>query len=136
MCGIAGSHGPLGSDERRRMLERLTHRGPDDEGEITVDGSWPGHKRLSIVDVESGHQPLRREDMRMWLVGNGEGYKHEHVRDELDPDAPYHTKADNEVPLHLLAERGPDALGELEGIFASLAASDAGMFVAARDPVG
>ena len=117
------------------MLGRLEHRGPDDEGEVTVGDNWLGHRRLSIVDVESGHQPLVREDQQLWLVGNGEVYNHEDVRAELG-DAPYRTRSDNEVALHLLAERGPEALGELEGMFAFLAAGSDGSFVAARDPVG
>ncbi len=52
------------------MLDRLEHRGPDDGGEVRVKGSWLGHRRLSIVDVESGRQPLVTEDRELWLVGN------------------------------------------------------------------
>jgi asparagine synthase (glutamine-hydrolysing) len=133
MCGIAAVLGPSGPDERRRLLDRLTHRGPDDEGEIELGHAWLGHRRLSIVDVESGHQPLHAG--RLWLVGNGEVYNHETVRATLT-DAPYLTHSDNEVALHLLAERGPAALGELEGMFAFVAASEDGSFLAARDPVG
>ena len=117
------------------MLARLEHRGPDDEGEISVNGSWLGHRRLSIVDVETGRQPLRTADEALWLVGNGEVYNHEQVREWLT-DGDYSTRSDNEVALHLIRERGPQALGELEGMFAFLAAGDDGTFVAARDPVG
>ncbi len=117
------------------MLDRLVHRGPDDEGEVEVNGSWLGHRRLSIVDVEGGHQPLVSPDRELWLVGNGEVYNHEEVRGEL-ADKPYSTRSDNEVALHLLGELGPGALGRLEGMFAFLAASGDGTFLAARDPVG
>ena len=117
------------------MLARLEHRGPDDEGEVEVNGSWLGHRRLSIVDVATGHQPLMTSDKGLYLVGNGEVYNHEEVREWLT-DGDYSTRSDNEVALHLIRERGPGALGELEGMFAFLAAGDDGTFVAARDPVG
>jgi len=117
------------------MLARMEHRGPDDHGEIHLGGSWLGHRRLSIVDVESGRQPLVTPDGNLWLVGNGEIYNHEEVRSRL-VGAEYSTRSDNEVALQLLAERGPEALGELEGMFALLAAGPDGSFMAARDPVG
>ncbi len=117
------------------MLRRLEHRGPDDEGEVRLERSWLGHRRLSIVDLESGRQPLATPEEELWLVGNGEIYNHEEVRSTLGC-AEYSTRSDNEVALRLLAKRGPGALGELEGMFALLAAGPDGSFVAARDPVG
>ena len=117
------------------MLERLVHRGPDDHGEIRVNGSWLGHRRLSIVDVAGGHQPLVNAAGDVWLVGNGEVYNHEEVRATLAA-SPFTTRSDNEVALHLLDERGPAALTELEGMFAFLVAGADGSFLAARDPVG
>jgi asparagine synthase (glutamine-hydrolysing) len=133
MCGIAAVLGPSGPDERRRLLDRLVHRGPDDEGEKELGHAWLGHRRLSIVDVESGHQPLH--DGEVWLVGNGEVYNHEVVRATL-ADTPFHTTSDNEVALHVIDQRGPRALGELEGMFAFVMAAPDGSFLAARDPVG
>jgi asparagine synthase (glutamine-hydrolysing) len=136
MCGIAGRLGPDDSDENRRLLERLAHRGPDDRGEVRFDGGWLGHTRLAIVDVNGGHQPLRAADGGRWLVGNGEIYNHREVRRGLG-GASYVTASDNEVALRLLERRGPEALGQLEGMFALLSATaDGGSFVAARDPVG
>jgi asparagine synthase (glutamine-hydrolysing) len=135
MCGIAGVYGPHVTGETERMLDCLVHRGPDDEGEILVNGSWLGHRRLSIVDVDGGHQPFSNATGDVWLVGNGEVYNHEHVRATLKP-APFATRSDNEVALHLLDERGPAALDELEGMFAFLVAAEDGRFIAARDPVG
>ena len=140
MCGIAGRLGPEVPGEDRRMLERMHHRGPDDRGEVGVGDGWLGHTRLSIVDVAGGHQPLGgpNGDPRggRWLVGNGEIYNHAEVRRELGPE-PYRTASDNEVALRLLQARGPDALGELEGMYALLSAQpDGESFVAARDPVG
>ncbi len=117
------------------MLGRLTHRGPDDTGEIEVGDAWLGHTRLSIVDVSYGHQPLRNRQGNFLLVGNGEVYNHEEVRETLW-DSRFRTNSDNEVALHLLEERGPDALGELHGMYAFLAAGTDGSFYAVRDPVG
>jgi asparagine synthase (glutamine-hydrolysing) len=117
------------------MLDRLVHRGPDDEGEIRVGDAWLGHRRLSIVDVSGGHQPLANAAGDVWLVGNGEVYNHEQVRATLLPER-FATRSDNEVALHLVDERGPAALAELEGMFAFIVAGDDGRFVAARDAVG
>ncbi len=117
------------------MLGRLAHRGPDDEGSVEVADNWLGHRRLSIVDVEGGKQPLATETGDLFLVGNGEIYNHEEVRETL-PEARFLTTSDNEVALHLLAQRGPEAISELRGMFAFVAAGADGGFVAARDPVG
>jgi asparagine synthase (glutamine-hydrolysing) len=133
MCGIAAEYGAARPDEARRMLGRLAHRGPDDQGEVQVNESWLGHRRLSIVDVGGGRQPLGTDGL--WLVGNGEIYNHEGLRGGLDPES-FSTRSDNEVALHLLAARDPAALDQLEGMYAFLAAGDDDFFLAARDPVG
>ena len=135
MCGIVAQHGGTNPDGLERMLERLTHRGPDDTGSISVNGSWLGHTRLSIVDVDGGQQPLASPDGDLFLVGNGEVYNHEAVRERLGAES-FSTTSDNEVALHLLDGRGPSALRELNGMFAFVAAGHDGRFVAARDPVG
>src|ERR671928_2114507 len=94
------------------MLALLEQRGPDDQGEVSVNGD-------------------------LWLVGNGEGYNHEAVRRRLlDEGVEFRTKSDNEVALHLVDRHGPDALAELNGMFAFVLAGSDGRFVAARDPVG
>src|SRR4051794_16463763 len=135
MCGIVAEHGASDPAELERMLERLAHRGPDDRGAVQVDGGWLGHRRLSIVDVEGGAQPLRTAAGDAFLVGNGEVYNHEDVRAGLD-GRELLTTSDNEVALHLLDEQGPRALGRLNGMFAFVMAGRDGRFVAARDPVG
>ena len=135
MCGIAAVYGAQPNGETERMLGRLVHRGPDDAGEVHVDGAWLGHRRLSIVDVDGGHQPFANAAGDVWLVGNGEVYNHEDVRATLEPGH-FATRSDNEVALHLLDERGPAGLAELEGMFAFLVAGDDGRFIAARDAVG
>ena len=135
MCGIVAEHGTPDNAALERMLERIAHRGPDDRGFVQVDGSWLGHRRLSIVDVEGGDQPLRTPDEDCFLVGNGEVYNHEHVRSRLE-GREILTSSDNEVALHLIDEYGPEALHRLNGMFAFCLATTDGRFVAARDPVG
>jgi asparagine synthase (glutamine-hydrolysing) len=135
MCGIVAEHGGSDPEQLERMLERLAHRGPDDRGAVQVDGSWLGHRRLSIVDVGGGRQPLCTSDESAWLVGNGEVYNHEEVRARLG-DRELLTTSDNEVALHVIDERGVSGLAELSGMFALVMAGRDGRFVAARDPVG
>lgn len=135
MCGIVGGYGGMDPDTARRMMDRTAHRGPDDEGVIEVSGNILGHRRLSIVDVEGGKQPLSTPDGKLYLVGNGEVYNHEEVRESLEA-RDMSTRSDNEVALRLVAEKGPEALSELLGMFAFLIAGEDGTFIAARDPVG
>src|SRR3954451_12117359 len=135
MCGIVAEHGCSDPDQLERMLERLPPRGPDDRGAVRVNGSCLGHRRLSIVDVASGRQPLATADDSAFLVGNGEVYNHEEVRAAL-ADRDLLTTSDNEVALHLLDEAGPAALARLNGMFAFVMAGRDGRFVAARDPAG
>src|SRR3954469_17586745 len=135
MCGIAAQYGRPDHEAGRRMLDRLVHRGPDDEGCVAVGDAWLGHRRLSIVDVEGGHQPLGPGSNELWLVGNGEVYNHEAGGGRLE-QASFQTSSDNEVALHLVDRCGPDSLHELNGMFAFVLAGRDGRFLAARDPVG
>jgi len=134
MCGIVAEHRGSDPEALELMLEQLTHRGPDDDGRVDVGEAWLGHRRLSIVDVEGGRQPLATGDPSLYLVGNGEVYNHGEIRAGLarEPD----TGSDNEVALHLVEEQGPDALARLNGMFAFVMAGADGTFVAARDPIG
>lgn len=135
MCGIVAGHGATDPAVLERMLTRLEHRGPDDSGRVQVGASWLGHRRLSIVDVAGGHQPLVTAGQDALLVGNGEVYNHAAVRAGLG-EASFRTASDNEVALHLLLAGGPAALAQLNGMFAFVLATADGGFVAARDPVG
>ncbi len=135
MCGIAAQHGATDPEVGRRMLDRLAHRGPDDQGEVDLDGAWLGHRRLSIVDVDGGHQPLRGSSEELRFVGNGEIYNHAALRDRLGDDR-FRTSSDNEVALHVVERDGPEGLAELNGMFAFAMGSGADDFLAARDPVG
>ena len=144
MCGINGI--ALSSRSRReldvRALERmrdvLTHRGPDDAGLFTDGRVGLGHRRLSIVDVASGHQPMTNEDGRLRLTYNGEIYNHADFREELERKGhTYRTHCDTETILHLYEEKGPACVEDLRGMFA-FAVWDAGageLFVA-RDRLG
>src|SRR4051794_4677029 len=150
MCGIAAQYGHVDAEAGSRMLERLAHRGPDDdgcvpgrpaprgpdaEGWVPVGRAWLGHRRLSIVDVEGGPQPLAGPNDRLKLVGNGEVYNHEAIRRKLG-QVHFRTSSDNEVALHLVDREGPQCLAEMNGMFAFVIAGDDGSFLAARDPVG
>ena len=137
MCGIVAQYGRMDLEVAQRMLERLAHRGPDDKGCTQVGDHWLGQQRLAIVDVEGGRQPLvaRGETGFFYLVGNGEIYNHEDLKESLS-DKRLRTESDNEVALRLIVERGPEALSECLGMYAFLVAGEDGSFIAARDPVG
>jgi asparagine synthase (glutamine-hydrolysing) len=124
MCGIAGivSYDPRAHvDAARvmRMRDCLAHRGPDEAG-LWVDGPVGlGHRRLSIVDVDAGQQPMTNEDGSILIVFNGEIYNHRELRPELMARGHvYRTRCDTESILHLYEERGIDGLAALEGMFA------------------
>jgi len=107
------------------MLDRLVHRGPDDEGSVQVGGAWLGHRRLSIVDVDGGHQPFESASRQLFMVGNGEVYNHDELRGTLDPST-LSTRSDNEVALELIDQRGPEALARARARRGSTAAADQG----------
>ncbi|MGA0072469.1 MAG: asparagine synthase (glutamine-hydrolyzing) [Steroidobacteraceae bacterium] len=144
MCGIAGLIGTRGISSLRapeaveRMLEALTHRGPDDGGIHAGQGYTLGMRRLAIVDVAHGQQPMATHDDRLVLVYNGETYNHEALRVRLKHSgALFRTLCDTEVVLQQLATHGASGLRDLEGMFA-LAAWDARAqeMILARDWLG
>src|ERR1051326_5164704 len=123
MCGIAGQL-RLGSNvdaaEIRAMCDRIRHRGPDDEG-FHIDGPCGiGMRRLSIIDLSTGHQPVANEDGTVWVVFNGEIYNSPEIRCRLE--AAGHRFAtqnsDTEVLVHLYEEKGPSMVDDLNGMFA------------------
>ena len=126
MCGINGialsSRAPEGRVERaalERMRDVIRHRGPDDCG-IFVDGAAGlGHRRLSIVDVSGGRQPMPNEDSTLHLVYNGEIYNHADYREGLEARGhTYRTHCDTETILHLYEEKGARCVEDLRGMFA------------------
>jgi asparagine synthase (glutamine-hydrolysing) len=125
MCGINGIAFSLKSgraaDARlvERMRDTITHRGPDDAGLFVDGGIGLGHRRLSIVDVAAGHQPMTNEDGTLRVIFNGEIYNHADFREELEARGHvYRTHCDTETILHLYEEHGGACVEHLRGMFA------------------
>lgn len=142
MCGIAGIMAFDGKQisalELKKMTECMVHRGPDDDGFFTSGSVGLGMRRLSIFDVEGGHQPLSNENGDLKLVLNGEIYNHVELRQQLIARGHvFRTGSDAEVVLHLYEEKGVDALAELNGMFSfALYDSHRRALWIARDRVG
>jgi asparagine synthase (glutamine-hydrolysing) len=147
MCGICGvwEYGASEGRVERALIEKMrdvmTHRGPDDAGELIFDGSRGGFgfRRLSIIDLSAaGHQPMRGCTDRVWLVFNGEIYNHAELREGLEQRGhTYASRTDSETILHLYEERGLDFVHELEGDYAiALWDADREQLVLARDRAG
>src|SRR5213594_3636083 len=142
MCGIAGliTAGPRPDTAElvRRMTAALAHRGPDGEG-YWVDGEAAlGHRRLAIIDVAGGAQPLLNETGSVRVVCNGEIYNYRELRSELEARGHrFRTASDCETIVHLYEDDGPDAIARLNGMFA-LAIWDRTLerLVLARDRLG
>ena len=123
MCGIAGRYSldgaPVRSSMLRAMADTMVHRGPDDEG-LYVGGEFGmTMRRLSIIGVDSGHQPIANEDRSVWTVFNGEIYNYVELRDELLARGHHFTTAsDTEVIVHLYEEVGEHCVERLRGMFA------------------
>ena len=124
MCGIAGivdSRPGARMEEAtiRRMCDRIVHRGPDDEGIFVKGGTGLGMRRLSIIDLAGGHQPLFNEDRSAWIVFNGEIYNFPELRPELEKQGhKFRTHSDTEVIIHLYEEMGAECVQKLRGMFA------------------
>jgi asparagine synthase (glutamine-hydrolysing) len=128
MCGIAGfvesstTSSPFSPDESRDLVHRMCtvirHRGPDDEG-VWVDGPAAlGMRRLSIIDLSTGHQPIHNEDKSVWIVFNGEIYNFRELRQELEAAGHrFYTSTDTEVIVHAYEQWGKDAIARLRGMF-------------------
>src|SRR5690606_28766995 len=141
MCGIAGVS-LRASEPSESFLGRLAalqaHRGPDGEGFYRHRGTGLVHRRLSILDLEGGAQPISTEDGRTHIVANGEIYNYRPLQARIrESGVRLVTDSDSEVPLHLWRRYGPDFVRHLEGMYA-LAIYDEGTeeLILARDPVG
>src|SRR5438445_1140610 len=142
MCGIVGIvrfNGDVVDEARlKRMRDVLRHRGPDGEG-LWIEGPVGlGHRRLAIVDVAGGHQPLANEDESVWIVYNGEIYNHAALRPGLEARGHrYRTRSDTETILHLYEEEGERCVERLQGMFAfGLWDRREGRLLLARDRLG
>jgi asparagine synthase (glutamine-hydrolysing) len=123
MCGIAGivrwDGAPVAEQEIRAMCSAIVHRGPDDEGVYLADGVALGQRRLSIIDLEGGHQPLSNEDRTVWIVFNGEIYNYRELRRQLERRGHvFTTGSDTETIVHLYEEQGSRCVDQLRGMFA------------------
>ena len=140
MCGIAGIVGLLdpGGADMRAMLSALVHRGPDGEGIFKEGRVTFGHRRLAIIDLEGGRQPLHNVEKTIWLVCNGEIYNYKELRAELIADGHrFVTHSDCEVIIGLYERHGDRLLEHLRGMFAfALWDSRKQRLLAARDHLG
>jgi asparagine synthase (glutamine-hydrolysing) len=130
--------GEMDSAIVHRMCEAIVHRGPDDEGIFVKAGVGLGMRRLSIIDVAGGHQPVFNEDKSVWIVFNGEIYNFQELRSQLQARGHFFsTRSDTEVIVHLYEEHGPDCVHKLRGMFAfALYDEKSGRLLLARDRVG
>ena len=97
----------------------MVHRGPDDSGYFADETVYLGHRRLSIIDIDGGHQPMQSEDGSVYIVFNGEIYNFRELRDDLQARGfSFQTRSDTEVILNLYLEQGLDSIKMLNGIFA------------------
>lgn len=123
MCGIAGflyrdASRPARLEQLKPMLDRIAHRGPDDWGHYVEGPLAIGMRRLSIIDLSTGHQPIHNEDETVWTVFNGEIYNFVELRPELERKGHrFYTNTDTEVIVHLWEEYGPDFVQHLRGMF-------------------
>ena len=143
MCGICGIFEPgretaIATSALKKMSDTISHRGPDDDGFYGAPGIGLAHRRLSIIDVAGGHQPLSNEDGTIWIVFNGEIYNFEELnRRYLSSGHSFKTRSDTETIVHLYEELGENCFAEMRGMFAiALWDGRAKKLVLARDRIG
>lgn len=123
MCGICGvtyfeRERPVGQREIKAMCDAIVHRGPDDEGIFVKNNFGMGMRRLSIIDLATGHQPISNEDGSVWIVFNGEIYNHLELRAELEKKGhKFQTNTDTEAIVHAYEEYGDQCPTKLNGMF-------------------
>ena len=138
MCGIAGFTGIHNRRLLKAMTDILVHRGPDDEGFYSDEHVSLGMRRLSIIDLEGGHQPIYNEDKSIWVILNGEIYNFKALREQLIKKGHrFYTKSDTEVVVHLYEDYGEDCVHHLRGMFAfALWDKNRQQLLLARDRLG
>src|SRR5437868_9362012 len=122
----------------RQMCQTIIHRGPDDEGIYARGPVGLGMRRLSIIDIGGGHQPIHNEDQSIWIVYNGEIYNFPELREELEGRGHhFYTHSDTEVIVHLYEDFGADCVKKLRGMFAiALYDENQQKLLLARDRLG
>lgn len=140
MCGICGKFSPSGvfASELETMMESIAHRGPDDEGVVINSRIGLGNRRLSIIDLPGGRQPISNEDGTVWIVFNGEIYNYRQLRENLKQRGhQFRTDTDTEVIVHLYEDLGEHCVDELSGMFAFAIWDEVQQkLVLARDRIG
>lgn len=143
MCGISGiyrsgSSQPIDPEAAEKMLSVIGHRGPDGDGNFTDGNFWIGFKRLSIIDLSTGDQPMFNEDSSVVVVCNGEIYNYKELRSELKSKGhTFRSTSDVEVIVHLYEEFGEDFISRLQGMFGiALWDSRNKRLLLARDRIG
>lgn len=138
MCGICGTVGFEDEQLLKRMCYVMQHRGPDESGTFIDSGISLGHQRLSIIDLQGGHQPVHNEDESIWIVYNGEIYNFMELRSHLELKGhQFYTSSDTEVLVHLYEEAGSELVNYLRGMFAfALWDSNTKRLLLARDRLG
>ena len=143
MCGIVGLFGPTLRTEAlpallQSMCQAIIHRGPDDEGIFVDREIGLGMRRLSIIDVAGGHQPIQNENKKVTIVFNGEIYNFHALRDQLESRGhQFQTRTDTETIVHAYEESGTECVNRLNGIFAfALWDAEARRLLLARDRMG
>ena len=142
MCGIAGFVTVRPMEPNRPLIERMTdiirHRGPDDSGFYQDNWASLGHRRLSIVDLATGQQPMSNEDGGLWITYNGELFNHADLRPILEQAGHrYATRSDTEAILHAFEEYGPGCLDRFRGMFSfAIWDKNARRLFCARDRLG
>jgi asparagine synthase (glutamine-hydrolysing) len=143
MCGLTGifeykQPTNIAKEQVHRMNETIVHRGPDDEGVLVGPGIGLGFRRLSIIDLAGGHQPISNEDGTIWVMLNGEIYNYTELRKELlERGHTLTTRSDTETVVHLYEEYGESCFSRLRGMFAAVVwDSKKRKLLLARDRVG
>jgi asparagine synthase (glutamine-hydrolysing) len=140
MCGICGKYSPTGvqPEELNHMLDTIAHRGPDDSGCYLRGRIGLGNRRLSIIDLHSGKQPISNEDGTIWVVYNGEMYNYPHLRTQLESKGHiFRTNSDTEAIVHLYEDLGDRCVEQIGGMFAfALWDEKQGKLLLARDRIG
>lgn len=118
MCGIAGFSGDGSREVLKKMTDVIYHRGPDDEGFFIDENIGLGFRRLSIIDLATGHQPVFNEDKSIAIIFNGEIYNYLELKKNIESRHKFYTNTDTEVIVHLYEELGEGVFEKLNGMFA------------------
>lgn len=138
MCGICGTVGFADMGLLKNMCRVMSHRGPDDEGFFIDEEIGLGIRRLKVIDLDTGNQPIHNEDKTLWIVFNGEIYNFKEQRKWLiEKGHKFYTKTDTEVIIHLYEEKGEDCVSALNGMFTfAIWDNSKGKLFIARDRLG